>query len=307
MLVIIGPTGVGKSTLSNLIGVKFNGEIVNADSSQVYRGMDIGTAKPSQAEINNLPHHLFDIVDPDERFDVHMFNRKSKLAIDQINSRKGIPIVVGGTGQYIWSIVENWDIDKSGSDPDARSRIEREYMTEGLEPLVSELLRKDPEYSVHVDLKNPRRVIRALERVELGFAAASPRPKVFNLSPGTFIAGLSLGREELYKKVDNRINSMVRSGWLREVLMLRSSGYEKTLRSMGSIGYRELHGFLDEEFSWQKCVEIIRSRTHRLIRTQENWFKKDDPRIQWFDLSKMNCEEIAVSIYNQYKLTRIKL
>ena len=306
MLVIIGPTGVGKSALSNLIGVKFNGEIVNADSSQVYRGMDIGTAKPSRSEINSLPHHLFDIVDPDERFDVHMFNIKAKLVIDQINSRKSIPIVVGGTGQYIWSIVESWDINKSGSDPEVRSRIEREYMAEGLEPLVSELLRKDPKNSVHVDLKNPRRVIRALERVELGFDATSPRSKVIDLSPGTFIAGLSLGREELYKRVDQRINSMIRSGWLREVLMLRSSGYKKTLRSMGSIGYRELHGFLEKEFSWQECVKNIRSRTHRLIRTQENWFKKDDPRIHWFDLSKMNFEEIAASVYNQYKLTTIK-
>ena len=306
MLVIIGPTGVGKSALSNLIGVKFNGEIVNADSSQVYRGMDIGTAKPSQAEINSLPHHLFDIVDPDERFDVHMFNIKAKLVIDQINSRKSIPIVVGGTGQYIWSIVESWDINKSGSDPEVRSRIEREYMAEGLEPLVSELLRKDPKNSVHVDLKNPRRVIRALERVELGFDATSPRSKVIDLSPGTFIAGLSLGREELYKRVDQRINSMIHSGWLREVLMLRSSGYKKTLRSMGSIGYREMHGFLEKEFSWQECVKNIRSRTHRLIRTQENWFKKDDPRIHWFDLSKMNFEEIAASVYNQYKLTTIK-
>ena len=305
MLVIIGPTGVGKSALSNLIGVKFNGEIVNADSSQVYRGMDIGTAKPSRSEINSLPHHLFDIVDPDERFDVHMFNIKAKLVIDQINSRKSIPIVVGGTGQYIWSIVESWDINKSGSDPEVRSRIEREYMAEGLEPLVSELLRKDPKNSVHVDLKNPRRVIRALERVELGFDATSPRSKVIDLSPGTFIAGLSLGREELYKRVDQRINSMIRSGWLREVLMLRSSGYKKTLRSMGSIGYRELHGFLEKEFSWQECVKNIRSRTHRLIRTQENWFKKDDPRIHWFDLSKMNFEEIAASVYNQYKLTTI--
>ncbi|MDP7627161.1 MAG: tRNA (adenosine(37)-N6)-dimethylallyltransferase MiaA [SAR202 cluster bacterium] len=306
MLVIIGPTGVGKSALSNLIGVKFNGEIVNADSSQVYRGMDIGTAKPSQAEINSLPHHLFDIVDPDERFDVHMFNIKAKLVIDQINSRKSIPIVVGGTGQYIWSIVESWDINKSGSDPEVRSRIEREYMAEGLEPLVSELLRKDPKNSVHVDLKNPRRVIRALERVELGFDATSPRSKVIDLSPGTFIAGLSLGREELYKRVDQRINSMIRSGWLREVLMLRNSGYKKTLRSMGSIGYRELHGFLEKEFSWQECVKNIRSRTHRLIRTQENWFKKDDPRIHWFDLSQMNFEEIAANVYNQYKLTTIK-
>ena len=306
MLVIIGPTGVGKAALSNLIGVKFNGEIVNADSSQVYRGMDIGTAKPSQAEINSLPHHLFDIVDPDERFDVHMFNIKAKLVIDQINSRKSIPIVVGGTGQYIWSIVESWDINKSGSDPEIRSRIEREYMAEGLEPLVSELLRKDPKNSVYVDLKNPRRVIRALERVELGFDATSPRSKVIDLSPGTFIAGLSLGREELYKRVDQRINSMIHSGWLREVLMLRSFGYKKTLRSMGSIGYRELHGFLEKEFSWQECVKNIRSRTHRLIRTQENWFKKDDPRIHWFDLSKMNFEEIAASVYNQYKLTTIK-
>jgi len=305
MLVIIGPTGVGKSALSNLIGVKLNGEIVNADSSQVYRGMDIGTAKPSQAEINSLPHHLFDIVDPNERFDVHMFNIKAKLLIDQINSRKGIPIVVGGTGQYIWSIVESWDINKSGADLEIRSRIEREYMAEGLEPLVSELLRKDPENSVHVDLKNPRRVIRALERVELGFDATSPRSKVIGLSPGTFIAGLTLGREELYKRVDQRINSMIHSGWLREVLMLRSSGYKKTLRSMGSIGYRELHGFLEKEFSWQECVKNIRSRTHRLIRTQENWFKKDDPRIHWFDLSKMNFEEIAASVYNQYKLTTI--
>ena len=306
MLVIIGPTGVGKSALSNLIGVKFNGEIVNADSSQVYRGMDIGTAKPSQAEINSLPHHLFDIVDPDERFDVHMFNIKAKLVIDQINSRKSIPIVVGGTGQYIWSIVESWDINKSGSDPEIRNRIEREYMAEGLDPLVSELLRKDPKNSVYVDLKNPRRVIRALERVELGFDATSPRSKVIDLSPGTFIAGLSLGREELYKRVDQRINSMIHSGWLREVLMLRSFGYKKTLRSMGSIGYRELHGFLEKEFSWQECVKNIRSRTHRLIRTQENWFKKDDPRIHWFDLSKMNFEEITASVYNQYKLTTIK-
>ena len=305
MLVILVATGVGKSALSNLIGLKFNGEIINADSSQVYRGMDIGTAKPSRAEINRFPHHLFDIVDPDERFDVHMFNMKAKLVIDQINSRKGIPIVVGGTGQYIWSIVESWDINKSGFDPEVRSRIECEYMAKGLEPLVRDLLCKDPENSVHVDLKNPRRVIRALERVELGFDAASPRSKVIDLSPGTFIVGLSLGREELYKRVDQRINSMIRSGWLMEVLLLRGSGYKKTLRSMGSIGYRELHGYLEKEFSWQECVKNIRSRTHRLIRTQENWFKKDDPRIHWFDLSKMSFEEITSNVYNQYKSTII--
>ena len=124
MLVIIGPTGVGKAALSNLIGLKFNGEIINADSRQVYRGMDIGTAKPSQSEINRFPHHLFDIVDPDERFDVHTFNVRAKLVIDQINSRKRIPIIVGGTGQFIWSIVESWDINKSGVDPEVRSRIE---------------------------------------------------------------------------------------------------------------------------------------------------------------------------------------
>ena len=295
-LAIVGPTGVGKSLLACQVAIKLGGEIINTDSRQVYRGMDIGTAKPTKDQMSSVNHHLYDVVDPSDTFDIHLFKRMAISMKTKIEQQKRVPIFVGGTGQYVWSVVEDWEIQENQADTGLREELELKLQSEGLGSLVADLQRRYPEAVSAIDILNPRRVVRALEKAILGYPIVNPRPKIPSSTNGWTIVGLTLERARLYKSVDRRIDDMVEVGWVAEVRHLVSRGLSPELSSMGTIGYQEIYDFLGKRRDWSETIASIRARTHRLIRTQYNWFKLSDPRIDWYDVGDTDMSQISEQI-----------
>ena len=302
MLVIVGPTGVGKTELAVKCASVLGGEIINADSRQIYQGMDIGTAKPESDILHVVPHHLFNLIPPDERYNVQSFVRDANKLVTEIRNRKSIPIIVGGTGQYIWAYAEQWKFKDEFKDLtlDYRKILEERLSVEGLDSLVEELICKAPEDAQNIDIKNHVRVIRALERLDSGLSAYVPRKYRPELLKGLKIFGVTMPRYSLYGKLDTRINKMVKSGWINEVSRLRYQGYTLDHASMSGIGYQEIYYFLEGQLTWSECLASIKSRTHRLVRTQANWFKMSDERIRWIETQDNGIEDSAHIIVEEY-------
>ncbi len=289
VLFIVGPTAVGKTALSLSLADRLNGEIISSDSRLFYRGMDIGTAKPSAAEQTAVPHHLIDICDPDETITLGSYQDKVYRLIEEMGeSPSRMPILVGGTGQYMRAIVEGWGIPRVPPHPHLRAALEEL----GGEELGRWLRALDEQTAVRLDVRNMRRVIRALEVILVSGQRMSvlqrktPPPYPF------IIVGLRRGRELLYQRIDERVDRMMEAGLLVEIEQLREDGYGRWLPSMSGLGYRQLWAYLDGEMTLPEAVERIKFETHRFVRHQNNWFKPTDPRINWFDLDVM--EETAV-------------
>tara|TARA_B100000676_G_scaffold224544_1_gene221950 strand:- start:94 stop:1011 length:918 start_codon:yes stop_codon:yes gene_type:complete len=304
MISIVGPTGIGKSNLAVHLSQKIDGEIINADSRQIYIGMDIGTAKPKPQEISLTKHHLFSIIKPDEDFSVFDFSKMADSLVSGINLKGRVPILVGGTGQYVWSLLENWELINGTADFSIRESLEKRLEEEGLQSLLDELLAKDPSVLSNIDINNSRRVIRALEKINLGYKGYTPRVKDASLRDDCLLIGLTSNREDLYARVDERVNKMFEEGWVEEVQTLQNNGYHKDLSSMSGIGYQEICVLLEpsSNMSVEECKLAICSRTHKLIRSQYNWFKLKDSRIKWFDIGVLSEEYIVneiISLYNQ--------
>tara|TARA_B100001123_G_scaffold117631_1_gene136852 strand:+ start:490 stop:1422 length:933 start_codon:yes stop_codon:yes gene_type:complete len=302
MLVIVGPTGVGKTELAVKCASMLGGEIINADSRQIYQAMDIGTAKPERGMLDVVPHHLFNLISPDERYNVQSFVRDTNKLVTEIRNRNSIPIIVGGTGQYIWAYAEQWEFkdEFKNATSDYRKTLEERLSSEGLDSLVEELIRKAPEDAQNIDIKNHVRVIRAMERLDSGLSANVPRKYRPELVKGLKIFGLTMPRSSLYRKLDTRIHKMVKSGWINEVSRLKYQGYTLDHASMSSIGYQEIYYFLEGQLTWSECLATIKSRTHRLVRTQANWFKMDDERIRWIEVKDNGIEDSAHIIVEEY-------
>lgn len=279
LIAIVGPTASGKTTLGIELARQLTGEIVGADSRQVYRRMDIGTAKPTAEEQAAAPHHLIDIVDPDEPFSLGNWLDLAKDALEEIWSRGKQPIVVGGTGQYVWALIEGWRVPRVP--PNAGLR--EELASRPIEELLAELRRVDPEAESYIDPRNVRRVIRALEvQAETGKAFSYWRTK----EPPEFeaqIIGLRVGREELYERIDRRVDGMIEAGFVDEVRSLLDAGYSRGLPSMTGIGYAEICAHLAGEMTLEEAVERTKTGTHRLARHQNAWFKAGDKRIRWVE------------------------
>ncbi len=302
VVAVVGPTAVGKSDLAMRLARRIDGEIVSADSRQVYRGMDVGTAKPPLADQEEVTHHLVDIVDPDEEYSLAVFLRQARVSIDDIVKRRRMPIVVGGTGQYVWGLLEGWQVPEVPPDEHLRRELERQADAEGVQALYDELTRLDPETAARVDARNPRRVIRALEvyhsTQELATSAVKQPPPFEPL-----IVGLTLERRELYERIDERTEAMMQAGWVEEVRGLLDQGYHLDLPSMSSVGYRELARHLAGETTQEEAVERIKGRTHRFARQQYNWFRLDDERIHWFRSTREGTAE-AVEMVEQRLATQ---
>ena len=284
LLVIVGPTAVGKSALGLELARAFDGEIVSADSRQVYRQMDIGTAKPSLQERSSVNHHLVDIIEPDEPYSLALFQRDAGDAIQSIKKNGRLPVMVGGSGQYVWAVAEGWQVPLVPPDPELRERLERRAEEEGPSVLYDELVRLDPESAIRVDRGNTRRVVRALE-VYFGAADAGPakRPqKSSNLN--VKILGLTMDRARLYDTIDVRVERMISEGWIEEVQGLLDRGFDPTLPALSSLGYGELVRCLRGELSLDDAVQRIKYRTHGFARRQYAWFKPGDERISWYDV-----------------------
>ena len=297
IIVIVGPTASGKTDLSLALAKKYNGEIVSADSRQVYKKMDIGTAKPvkdfglqtSDYIVQGIRHHLMDMVNPDANFSLADFKKAAIEAIHDILQRGKLPIVVGGTGLYIWALVDNLDIPKVQPDSKLRKELEGKSLAE----LVRLLQEKDPESAHKIDLKNPRRVIRGLEVVlSSGESFVEQQTKSEPIFTALQI-GLKISKEELYRRIDERIDRQIADGLVEEVTKLVSEGYSWDLPSMSGIGYKEIGQYFRGEVPLAKAIEILKTNTYKYAKRQLTWFKRD-ARIQWIGSSDLiAAQELA--------------
>jgi tRNA dimethylallyltransferase len=288
LFVILGPSAVGKTEIALQLAEEFGGEIVSADSRLIYRGMDVATAKPTRAEQARVPHHLIDVVAPDEELTLAEYQARAYAAIDDIFARGKIPFLVGGTGLYIRAVVEGYNIPRVPPNPARRAELEHLPAPE----LYARLQTQDPEIAATILPNNTRRIIRALEVIEATGAKMSAQqtrhPPPFAVTQ----IGLQLPRALLYARVDARINAMVERGLVDEVRGLVARGYAFTLPSMTGLGYREIGAYLRGEIDLDEAVRLLKSNTRKFIRHQGNWFRPNDARIQWFDLSAQDYAAI---------------
>lgn len=282
LILIIGPTAVGKTELAIKLAEKFNGEIISADSRLFYKGMDVGTAKPSKAELKRVPHHLIDIVQPDETLSLAVFQQKASEIIQDIYKRNKLPFLVGGTGQYVRAVTEGWTPPEVTPNAELRNVLEQMKEERGKEWLYEKLKFLDAEAAEKIDLRNYRRTIRALEVIfTTGKKFSAQRSK--GESPYHLISiGLTRPREELYKRVDERIELMFANGLIDEVKSLLAKGYSPTLPSMSAIGYRECVSVIKGQMSIEQAKVEMRRVTRIFVRRQANWFKESDESIKWF-------------------------
>lgn len=299
LVVLLGPTAVGKTELAIALAERIHGEIISADSRLFYRGMDIGTAKPSLAERERIPHHLIDVADPDETWSLAVFHRAAREKVSEIWGRGQIPLLVGGTGQFIRAVTEEWSLPAQAPNATLRTILE----SWGRQIGAGELHRKvgilDPEAALHIEPNNLRRSVRALEVVLLTGRRFSEqrqkRPSPYDICQ----IGLTRPREELFRRVDERIDQMMAAGLVDEVRSLLDKGYGAELPAMSAIGYREVCAYLSGAITLDDAVMLMKRYTRRFIRRQANWFKESDPTIHWFTAGRSTADEIAAFILHQ--------
>ena len=291
LILLIGPTAVGKTELSLQLAERLNGEIVSADSRLFYCGMDIGTAKPTPEERARVPHHLIDVADPDEVWSLAVFQQKATEIIANIHARGKLPFLVGGTGQYVRAVTEGWTPPEVKSDPRLREVLEELAKDNGIYWLHASLQKLDPTSAEKIDARNVRRTIRALE-VILTTGKPFSQQRGQSDSPYRLLTiGLKRPREELYQRVDERIEAMFETGLLDEVQSLLAQGYSPELPPMSAIGYRECVGVVNGELTAEQAKVEMRRATRVFVRRQANWFKEDDPDIHWFYAGETNLVE----------------
>jgi tRNA dimethylallyltransferase len=292
LILIVGPTAVGKTELAIQLAERLQGEIVSADSRLFYRGMDIGTAKPTREEQALVQHHLIDIADPDEILSLAVFQQKAREAIADIHTRNKIPFLVGGTGQYIRAVTEGWNPPEVEPDSELRKDLEKKKEERGEFWLHERLKNLDPLAAEKIDPRNYRRTIRALE-VILTTGKRFSEQRGQSESPYQLSSvGLTRPRVELYERVDQRIDMMFANGFLDEVKNLLAKGYSPSLPTMSAIGYRECIRVINGELSAEQAKTEIRRATRVFVRRQANWFKESDPNIRWFRIEDGVVDEI---------------
>jgi tRNA dimethylallyltransferase len=285
---IVGPTASGKTELALALAHRLPIEILVADSRQVYRGMEVGTAKPDAAARAAVPHHLLDLVAPDEPFTVAQWVERARSLIPEIAARGRLPMVVGGTGLYVSALVDGHDYASQPWSPEIRSRLADELATDGLEPLAQRLRHADP--TTRVELRNARRVLRALERLEGGGAA----PKADPYAGRVVMLAVERPREVLYQRIDRRTQWMFTDGGLLdEVQRLLDAGYGAELRPMTGHGYREAIAHLAGEWSLQRAIDVTARHTRQYAKRQLSWFRRDR-RIVWLAAGDRPADEPAL-------------
>ena len=292
LVAVVGPTAVGKSRLAEYLALHSTGEIIGADSRQIYRYMDIGTAKPDADERETVPHHLIDIIDPDEQFSLARFQELAYRTVEDILERGHLPFIVGGTGLYMRAVLEGWQTPGVSPDPEFRYNMEEKARQDGgPDALYAELVRMDPDAADKIDRRNIRRVIRALEVLQTGsrFSQAGTR----KTPPyDRYVIGLTAERDALYTIADRRVDAMLEQGLVREVETLLEKGYGLELPSMSGIGYRQIGMYLAGDISLDEAIRRIKTATHRFIRHQYAWFRLDDTTVHWYDVTKTEPADI---------------
>ena len=287
LLVLIGPTAVGKTKLSIELAKAFSCEIISGDSMQVYRGMDIGTAKISEAEMDGVPHHLIDIHEPDEPFSVSEFQERCNTLIPEITARGNLPFIVGGTGLYVESLCYRYEFADSGADEAFRMEQALFAETQGTQALHDKLRDIDPESAQRLHPNDTRRVIRALEIYKLtGETLSEQLARQKKTTPYDLcLIGLTMDRQMLYNRIEERIDQMMEQGLIEEVQKLRSLGYTPDMVSMQGLGYKEIWPYLDGSATLEEAVYLLKRDTRHFAKRQLSWFRHMQD-IQWVDVSE---------------------
>lgn len=287
LVVISGPTASGKTGLGIALAQRFGGEIVSADSRQIYRRMDIGTAKPAPADRAAVPHHLLDVVDPDQPFTLAEYQRAAYAAIDDIHARGGLPLLVGGTGQYLSAVIEGWGIPEVPPNPALRAELEAYARERGAAALHARLQQHDPEAAARIDFRNVRRVVRALE---VCLETGTPISALQRKAPPPYRLcqiGLTLPRPALHERINRRVTAMIDAGLADEVRALLETGYTWDLPSMSGLGYAQWQPYFAGEQSLAATIDGIRQATRAFARRQMTWFKGHDTGILWLDVAQV--------------------
>lgn len=301
LIVLAGPTAVGKTAASIGLAKRLNGEIISGDSMQIYRGLDIGTAKITKEEMDGIPHHLIDIKDPWESFSVNEFRQLADAAIDDITSRGKIPILVGGTGLYLNSVLYEYHFGDADQDPEYREQLHQKFVTEGPESLWNLLKQQDPVTAEKLHPNDEKRIIRALEVMHVSGVRVSERSSEIDrkvLRYQTTYLALTMPRDILYDRINQRVQMMVDQGLEREVRETLANGTPQDAISMRSIGYRQMIQYLNGEYDFERCVELIQRDTRHFAKRQLTWFRHDE-NVIWVDKYRKTDKEVLYELLQQ--------
>ncbi|MCB9459587.1 MAG: tRNA (adenosine(37)-N6)-dimethylallyltransferase MiaA [Anaerolineaceae bacterium] len=296
LVVILGATATGKTQLGIAIAQQLNGEIIGADSRQVYRFMNIGTAKPTAEERESVMHHLVDYLDPVDHLSLAQYQEAAYAAIGDIQSRRKLPLLVGGTGQYITAVVEGWSIPQVEPNLALREELEAVAATEGNQVLHARLQVLDPEYAEKIHPNNVRRVIRALE---VCLTTGDTMTNLQRKQPPPYVMltiGLQMDREKLYARADQRLDMMIKSGLVEEVRGLIDMGYARDLPAMSAVGYVEVLRHLYDDEPLDEVITVAKNNTHDFIRKQEIWFRGHDHGILWHNVDYADSDTIVQEV-----------
>ena len=295
LIVLLGPTAVGKTALTALLCDRYSGQIVSADSRQIYRIMDIGTAKPTPAEIAQAPHHLIDIRNPDESLSLAEYQTLAYQTIGSLHQTGAQPILLGGSALYIRGVVEGLKIPEVPPNPELRAELESLGEVGGWQPLYTKLSDLDPLTAQQIDPQNMRRVIRALEIVittgQSKVALEGKEPPPYRILQ----IGLDRPRDNLYRRIDQRVDQMVEEGLVEETQALLAAGYDMKLPAMTSLGYREIVAYLNGTLALDEAIAQIKTETHRFVRHQYTWFRRMQ-QICWYDMTSDPVDDILQRI-----------
>lgn len=284
VVIIVGPTAVGKTDLSISIAKNLNGEIISADSMQIYKHMDIGSAKPTAEEMDGIKHYLIDEIDPKTEFSVSDYSKLALEYIDKVTEEHKLPIIAGGTGLYVNSILYDMDFSSSKENKELREKYTKLAEENGAEYLHNLLKEKDLEASERIHMNNVKRVIRALEIIEEtgSLTGDFSNDPVLREDLNIIFVGLTRNRKKLYARINKRVDIMLENGLLEEVKYLKNLGLDDTNRSMQGIGYKEVLGYLDGKYDYDQMASMIKQSSRRYAKRQMTWFKRYD-FIKWFD------------------------
>lgn len=292
VILLLGPTAVGKTDLSIELAQAIEAEIVSVDSRLLYKGMDIGTAKPPAALMEAVRHHLIDVASPDERWSLSRYLEALKIVISEIHDRGRVPLLVGGTGQYFAALVEGWQPPPKADDQAFRAQMREIAREDGPEALHAHLAQIDPAMAKRIDARNVRRVVRALEIYHVTGVPPGEQRKRVPPDYSFLMLGLRRNRDELYQRIDERIETMIAAGWVDEVARLLEQGVDQDSPALSAIGYRQIAEFLQGESDLETAINETQRLTRQFVRRQDNWFRRFGSKVHWFEAGRDPVDEM---------------